>query len=152
MRVAQHRPTESPVCGRKCPVAINNRHFRPASAACQRSLPHFKPPSVTPTALQAGSEAYVSDQTSQIHQVESHATTSSSVLPVGVSVAHISQQPSDELPFLLYLPDIDGAGVTSNRQWEVKISNLWLKTLTGVGTPRPSASVWFRCNTGSRPP
>ncbi|EFJ50068.1 hypothetical protein VOLCADRAFT_104015 [Volvox carteri f. nagariensis] len=39
-------------------------------------------------------------------------------MPTGVRVVHVSQQPSKELPFLFYLPDIDGAGVTSRLQWK----------------------------------
>ncbi|GFR49144.1 hypothetical protein Agub_g11162 [Astrephomene gubernaculifera] len=36
----------------------------------------------------------------------------------GARIEPVTPQPAEALPFLLYLPDIDGAGVTSCRQWE----------------------------------
>ncbi|GLC75720.1 hypothetical protein PLESTF_001677300 [Pleodorina starrii] len=56
-----------------------------------------------------------------------HAT---SRLPPGVSILQVSPQPSAELPFLLYLPDIDGAGVTSKRQWQAWTQRFDMRAVT----------------------
>ncbi|GIL58116.1 hypothetical protein Vafri_12969 [Volvox africanus] len=51
-------------------------------------------------------------------------------LPAGVRVVHVSQHPDGNLPFLLYLPDIDGDGVTSRSQWQAWAEHFDMNVLT----------------------
>ncbi|PNH10061.1 hypothetical protein TSOC_003256 [Tetrabaena socialis] len=92
------RPVTASRSGARGPTAPARSTTRPHAAAAAAAA-----------APVSGSRASLLDA--------SESTTEMALGAPGVRVVSLSPA-SPDLPFLLYLPDIDGAGVTSNRQWE----------------------------------